>query len=146
MAAARTLTGAIIGAFLAVAPASASDPAGTWLTQGGEAQIRLANCGGALCGTILALREPNDPETGKPKTDKRNENASQRARPLIGVQVLLGLRPSATPDKWEGSVYNADDGKTYTGFVTLTSPTSLRLQGCVLGGLICKAQTWSRVN
>src|SRR5687767_16019665 len=32
--------------------ALAADPMGTWLTQGGNSRIRIADCGGALCGTI----------------------------------------------------------------------------------------------
>ena len=37
----------------------AADPAGVWLTQGGNSRIRVADCGGALCGTIIWLKEPN---------------------------------------------------------------------------------------
>ena len=61
-------------------PALAADPAGMWLTQGGNSRIRLADCGGALCGTIVWLKEPNDPDTGKPKTDKNNVDAAHRSR------------------------------------------------------------------
>ena len=33
--------------------ALAADPSGTWLTQGGNSRIKIADCGGALCGTII---------------------------------------------------------------------------------------------
>jgi uncharacterized protein (DUF2147 family) len=126
-------------------PALAADPAGMWLTQGGNSRIRLADCGGALCGTIVWLKEPNDPDTGKPKTDKNNSDASKRSRPLIGVQIVLGMKPAGT-DKWSGQVYNAEDGKTYSGNLTFSGGNSLQLQGCALGGLVCKGQTWTKVN
>ena len=71
--------------------ALAADPTGVWLTQGGNSRIRVADCGGALCGTIIWLKEPNDPDTGKPKLDKHNSDASKRTRPLIGVQIVLGM-------------------------------------------------------
>ena len=74
--------------------ALAADPMGTWLTQGGNSRIRIADCGGALCGTIVWLKEPNDAETGKPKTDKNNSDAAKRSRPLIGVQIVLGMKPA----------------------------------------------------
>jgi uncharacterized protein (DUF2147 family) len=125
-------------------PASAGDPNGTWLTEGGKSRVRIAPCGGAICGSITWLREPND-ETGKPKTDKNNADAAKRGRPLIGVPIVLSMKPSGT-DKWAGQVYNAEDGKTYSGSVTLTGATSLKLEGCVMGGMICKGQTWTRVN
>jgi uncharacterized protein (DUF2147 family) len=128
-----------------LASAFAADPAGTWLTENGKARIRIADCGGALCGTIAWLKEPND-EAGKPKTDANNADAAKRARPLIGVATVIGMKPSGTPDKWAGQVYNAEDGKTYSGSLTLTGATTLKLEGCALGGLVCKSQTWTRVN
>jgi uncharacterized protein (DUF2147 family) len=125
--------------------ARAADPLGNWLTQTGGSRIRVADCGGALCGTIVWLKEPTDPDTGKPKTDKNNSDATKRNRPLIGVQIVLGMKPSGA-GKWAGQVYNAEDGKTYSGNLTFTGGDSLQLQGCALGGLVCKAQTWTKVN
>lgn len=143
-----------IGRYLALAAvlaltgsegALAADPKGVWLTQTGGSRIRLADCAGALCGTIIWLKEPTDPDTGKPKLDKNNSDASKRSRPLIGVQIVLGMKPAGT-DKWTGQVYNAEDGKTYSGNLTMTGAGSLSLQGCALGGLVCKSQTWTKVN
>lgn len=123
--------------------AMAADPIGTWLTQGGNSRIRIADCGGALCGTIVWLKEPNDAETGKPKTDKNNSDASKRSRPLIGVQIVLGMKPAGT-DKWTGQVYNAEDGKTYSGSFALSGASKADLKGCV--AFICKTKTWTRSN
>src|SRR2546425_398156 len=64
-----------------------ADPLGTWLTENGRSRIKIENCGGALCGNIVWLKEPNDPETGKPKLDKNNADAAKRSRALIGVQI-----------------------------------------------------------
>jgi uncharacterized protein (DUF2147 family) len=125
--------------------ALAADPTGLWLTQTGTSRIRVADCGGALCGTIIWLKEPNDPDTGKPKTDKNNSDAAKRSRPLNGVQIVLGMKP-AGDGKWTGQVYNAEDGKTYSGNLTFSGGNSLQLQGCALGGLVCKSQTWTKVN
>jgi uncharacterized protein (DUF2147 family) len=125
--------------------ALAADPIGTWLTQGGNSRIRIADCGGALCGTIVWLKEPNDPETGKPKTDKNNSDAARRSRPLIGVQIVLGMKPAGA-DKWSGQVYNAEDGKTYSGNLTYSGGDALQLQGCALGGLVCKGQAWTKAK
>ena len=125
--------------------AFAADPSGTWLTETGTSRVRIANCGGALCGTITWLKVPNDPDTGKPKTDKNNADESKRSRPLIGVAIVLGMKPSGA-ERWSGQVYNAQDGKTYSGNLMQTGADSLKLEGCALGGLICKSQTWTRVK
>jgi uncharacterized protein (DUF2147 family) len=135
---------AILGG-AAVAPASADDPRGNWMTENGKAKVAIVSCGGALCGKIVALTEPNDLATGKPKTDHNNPDAAKRTRPMIGVQIVIDMEPD-TADKWKGEVYNAEDGKTYSGSLTLVNATTLTLQGCALGGLICKNQTWTRAN
>ena len=130
----------------AVTPTWAGDLHGNWLTENGRATVTIVDCGGALCGKIVALKEPNDPATGKPKTDKNNSDAAKRIRPLIGVQIVIDMKPDATADRWKGQVYNAEDGNTYGGSITLVNAKTLNLQGCALGGLICKTQRWTRPN
>jgi uncharacterized protein (DUF2147 family) len=132
-------------AFAIAGPAAAADPNGTWLTEPGTSRIRIADCGGALCGTIVWLRDPVDTETQKPRLDKLNADASRRTRPLTGTTIVIGMKPAGA-DKWSGQVYNAEDGKTYTGSITMQGANALKLEGCALGGLLCKGQTWTRVN
>jgi uncharacterized protein (DUF2147 family) len=137
-----------VGLVLSSIPGSAAwaaDAEGNWLTEGGKAHVRVAKCGAALCGSIVSLKEPNDPETGRPKLDKNNADAGKRSRPVIGIPIVLGMKPNGA-DKWSGQVYNAEDGKTYSGNLVLSAPNTMKLEGCVLGGLICKAQTWTRTN
>jgi uncharacterized protein (DUF2147 family) len=138
---------ALLLTFLALAAATPAfaDPVGTWRTENDRSRVRIAACGAALCGTVVSLKEPNDPETGKPKVDKFNADTSKRGRSLIGVAILINAKPSG-PNKWVGQVYNAEDGKTYDGTLTEVSPTSLKLEGCALAGFICKSQIWTRAN
>ena len=136
---------ALAFAAMTLRPAIAADPSGTWLTEAGTSRIRIADCGGVLCGNIVWMKEPIDPDTGKPRADKNNPDAAKRNRPLMGVTIVIGMKPSGA-DKWSGQVYNAEDGKTYSGSITMVSAGALKLEGCALAGLICKAQTWTRVN
>jgi uncharacterized protein (DUF2147 family) len=128
-----------------LAPAFAADPLGTWLTGDKKGKVKIVNCGGAICGTLVWLHEPNDPETHRPKTDKHNADASKQGRPLLGIPIVLSMKPSGA-ETWQGQVYNAEDGSTYSGSFTMTSANSAQLKGCVMGGLICKAQIWTRTN
>jgi uncharacterized protein (DUF2147 family) len=127
------------------AGASAAEPTGTWRTERDLAQVRIAKCGEALCGVIVALKDPIDPATGRPPTDTENEDAAQRNRPLIGVQVVIGMKPAGAA-KWTGRLYNAEDGKTYDCNLELTGANSLKVEGCIMGGLLCQAQIWTRAN
>jgi len=56
----------------------AVDATGTWRTEE-DATVRVSNCGGGLCASIASLRQPNDPQTGKPKTDINNVDPSKRS-------------------------------------------------------------------
>jgi uncharacterized protein (DUF2147 family) len=142
---AALVVSAVALALIAIAPALAADPLGTWLTGDKKGKIRIVNCAGAICGTLVWIAEPIDPDTNQPKLDKNNSNASLQSRPLLGIPIVLSMKP-AGGDKWEGQVYNAQDGGTYTGSFTLTSANTAELKGCVMGGLICKGQTWTRTN
>src|SRR5437763_1249506 len=93
--------------------ARAADPAGIWITQKGDAKIEISDCGGSLCGKIVSLREPADPKTGEVYKDKKNPDETQRDRPIVGVQILRGLKPQSSGDTWKGEVYNPEDGNTY---------------------------------
>jgi uncharacterized protein (DUF2147 family) len=128
----------------AITPAFAADPMGTWYTADNDSQVRLTNCGGALCGALIWLKTPIDPATGKPKLDKNNADASKQSRPLLGAQIVLGMKPSG-PNVWSGDVYNASDGKTYSGSFTMTGDNTADLKGCVMS-FLCKTQTWTRAK
>src|ERR1700739_3471439 len=102
----------------AAAAQSAGDPSGVWLTQAGDARIKVSKCGGGICGVIVWLREPIDSATGKPAPDTKNPSPALARRPMIGLPLFSGMRPSAS-GKWSGQIYNADDGSMYDSNITL---------------------------
>ena len=131
---------------LASGAALAADPAGAWITERGEAAVRIARCGAALCGHISALSEPRDPTTGRAKTDRNNPNPKLRNRSLIGVPIVVGMKPTGTPGHWAGHVYNPEDGGFYPAKLKLLNPSALRLEGCMIKDVICDGQTWVRAR
>ena len=119
----------------------ALDPIGTWLTDEGKATVRMTDCGGALCATIVSLKEPNDPASGKPKTDVNNVDARQ-AQPTDHRNANPHGAPAAGRQQVVGPDYNPEDGKTYDANVVLENGNVLKVQGCVL--FICQTRTWTR--
>jgi uncharacterized protein (DUF2147 family) len=117
--------------------AKAPGPAGEWLVEDGDARIRITECGRNLCGVISAAKNAND-------TDRKNANPELRNRPIIGLPILLDMKPVGK--RWEGRIYNAKDGQTYDAHISPIDPQKLRVEGCVFGGLICGGQNWTRVN
>jgi uncharacterized protein (DUF2147 family) len=121
-----------------------ASPAGVWRLSSGKVTIRVNPCGGQnLCAAIVGLAQPLN-KKGQPKLDKRNPNAALRTRPLVGLTVVSGMKPAGA-NMWRGSIYNADDGHTYSGTVKLAGD-QLTIRACVLGGLVCKKKLFVRVN
>ena len=46
--------------------------------------------------------------------------------------------------EWEGSVFVPDLKRTFYSRLYRLSDKQIRISGCILGGLICKYQTWTR--
>jgi uncharacterized protein (DUF2147 family) len=135
---------AVLTALLGMTPAKAQnggDVTGVWLTQAGDARVRVSRCGGGICGVVVWLRDPIDPATGKPQIDDKNHNPALAKRPMIGLPLFSGMPPSG-PNKWSGQIYNADDGNTYASNISVTGADTLRVEGCV--GALCGGETWSR--
>ena len=125
------------------AHAQSADASGTWLTQAGDARVKISKCGGGICGVIVWLREPYDTATGQPATDSKNPNPALARRPMIGLPLFNAMQ-TAGANKWSGQIYNADDGSTYASSVSVTSAETLRVEGCV--GALCGGETWTRVG
>ncbi|MFB9269028.1 DUF2147 domain-containing protein [Bradyrhizobium erythrophlei] len=137
---------AIIVAMLTASAAHAQgapEPTGVWQTQAGDARVKVSKCGGGLCGVVVSLRAPIDPATGKPQVDNKNPNPSLAHRPIVGLPLFSGMQPVAA-NKWQGQIYNADDGGTYASSVTVTGESTLRVEGCV--GALCGGETWTKVR
>jgi uncharacterized protein (DUF2147 family) len=126
------------GTALAQSPAAAQarSPIGEWQVRDGTAHIRIANCGHALWGVISWTK-------GEPGKDVNNPDPSLRDRSVMGMPILINMQPSGS--RWDGQVYNAEDGETYKSHISLVSPDVLSIEGCVLGGLICGGENWTRV-
>ena len=127
----------------AVLAQGAGDPSGVWLTQAGDARVKVTKCGGGICGVIVWLREPIDSATGRPATDSKNPNPALASRPMIGLALFSGMRPDGA-GRWSGQIYNADDGSMYASHITLPGSDTLRVEGCV--GMLCGGETWTRAG
>ena len=134
---------ALAPAPLALAAQAGGDPSGIWLTQNGDAKIKVSKCGGGICGMIVWLKEPIDPATGKPAVDDRNPDPTLARRPMVGLPLFSSMRPSSG-GRWSGKIYNADDGKSYDSHIGLAGPNELRVEGCV--GPLCGGETWARTT
>jgi uncharacterized protein (DUF2147 family) len=134
------MSGIFAGAVLlsGALPAFAFDPTGDWRVADGVATIRVAQCNGSMWGVVVWEKEPGG-------RDSNNPDASKRNRPTLGMPILLDMTKKAGIDEWDGQVYNAKDGQTYSSSITPNDPDHLQIRGCVLG-FLCGGETWTRVG
>jgi uncharacterized protein (DUF2147 family) len=101
---------------LTAGAAYADDIEGNWKTQSGNS-ARIGGCGGAFC-----IKMTSGEHKGK----------------------SIGTFTASGGGKYSGKITDPADDKTYSGKASL-SGNVLKMKGCVLGGLICKSQTWNRL-
>ncbi|WP_375462190.1 DUF2147 domain-containing protein [uncultured Enterovirga sp.] len=129
---------------LAIAVAAPKDPSGVWLTEDKRARVRVEKCGSAqdrLCGYIVWLKPDTKSDRKGPLLDVNNPDPKKAKRPVVGHQLILGLKAN-DDDQYEGSIYNADDGKTYDVTIWLEKPGDLKVKGCLIG-FLCSTQSWT---
>ena len=117
--------------------ALAADPTGDWRVADGVANIRVAECNGSMWGAVAWEKMPGG-------RDKNNPDASKQNRPTLGMPILIDMKKKPGVDQWEGQVYNAKDGQSYSSTIKPAGSDQLEIQGCVLG-FLCGGETWTRV-
>ena len=120
------LAAAALASTVALASAAnAAEPFGTWVRPSTGTQVQFYGCGSKLCAKIISVKD-------------------EARKKEIGTVIMKGAAKTGE-NKWEGDLLNTEDGKTYSGVVTLESANALNLKGCVMS-MLCKGETWSRVK
>ena len=134
------------GSALAIALAAASSAAaaaqpppeasvyGVWIGKHKNVKVQTKPCGKALCGSVVWATPDALQEARNSGTDN-----------LIGLQLFSGYHRTSDGD-WEGKVFVPDLKRTFYSRIKQVGPDQLRISGCILGGLICKYQTWTRTD
>jgi uncharacterized protein (DUF2147 family) len=110
-------------------------PIGEWLVADRVARIKIVDCNGHLWGVVAW--------EARPGIDTKNPDPKLRNRPTLGMPILLDM-VQTNANRWEGNVYNSQNGQTYSSNISLSDPNTLRIQGCVLG-FLCGGENWTRV-
>ncbi len=129
--------------FGAKAQGNADAAIGKWLSENERCKVEIFKSGTKYYGKIVWLYEQKDPETGKPKTDLENPDASKRNVPLIGLMVLKNF--VFKEGFWQdGEVYNSQNGSTYDCEFWLDGKDKLVLRG--YWGFVYHTETWTKTD
>jgi uncharacterized protein (DUF2147 family) len=145
LAPSRVAAPAIAIILAAASTSTAGTPVGLWYAEGGAAQVAIDTCGDALCGRVVWLRSPFD-DDGCDLRDRYNSDPALRRRPVVGLDVLHGLKPRADGTWDDGSIYDPSTGNTYACSLTLDGADRLRLRGYLGFRLLGRTTTWTRVG
>jgi uncharacterized protein (DUF2147 family) len=118
-------SGLLFGALAFPGTALAAEPYGVWLRPSTGAQVRFYNCGGKLCGKVVAVKD-------------------QSRKSEVGKSIMHGAVKSGA-NTWKGKLTDLATGSVYSGTVTVQGANALDLQGCV-ALILCKSETWKRVK
>lgn len=117
---------------------------GVWKTGDGNAMVRIYKNGEKFQGKIVWLKEPNDPETGKPKLDKNHSEEANRTRPILGLVNIWGFSFKEKNIWDEGNIYDPKNGNTYSCTMKLINTNTLEVRGFIGVSLIGRTDTWTR--
>ena len=97
-------------ATLAAGAALAAEPTGIWFDHTGRGAVEITNCGSALCGRVVWLRDAGN-------------------RSACGLQIIGNVRP-AKGGAWDGGwIYDPDKDAKYSVEITPIGTGTLKVVG-----------------
>jgi uncharacterized protein (DUF2147 family) len=106
--------------------------------------VRIYKNGEKYQGKIVWLKEPNDPETGKPKVDKNHPDQATRTRPVLGLINVWGFI-FKEDNLWDdGNIYDPKNGNTYSCTIRMENANTISVRGYIGVSLIGRTDTWTR--
>jgi uncharacterized protein (DUF2147 family) len=116
--------------------AGADDAIGEWRTPTAT-QVQVRPCGDSVCGRIVRLPDPSI-------KDLQNPEARLRPRPVLGIEIFTGTRP--TQNGWKGYMYVPESGHTYVSRIVTTDRNQLQVSICGPMGFFCTREVWTRTR
>lgn len=138
---------AVLVCGLSVSAMAQMSPVGVWQTLDDKdgtvkSEVRIVDNGGVVSGKIDKILDP------KAKPDaKCNECTDERKdQPILGMEILRGLKKVDGKDTWEGgNILDPNNGKVYKATVTpIEGGKKLQMRGYI--GFFYRTQVWNRVQ
>lgn len=123
----------LLGAAAVAQPAPGRDVLGRWINPKHTVVVDTAPCGDRLCGTVACA-----------SSDAKEKAREKGTAQLVGTQLLERLQKR--PDgRWRGKVFVPDMKGRFDAVMTPLPGDRIEVKGCILAGLVCKKQVWTRL-
>ncbi|MFN8713086.1 MAG: DUF2147 domain-containing protein [Bacteroidota bacterium] len=118
---------------------------GVWEPSNGRARVKVEKIGTKYYGKIVWLKEPTDPETNQPKTDKNNPDPGLRNVPLKGYRMLKDFVYKGKDEWADGTIYDPLNGSTYSCTIKMTDENTLEIRGYIGVSALGRTDIWKRL-
>jgi uncharacterized protein (DUF2147 family) len=117
---------ALFAATIATAtPSAANEATGIWFDHTGRGAVEIIDCGGALCGRIVWLKDASHGKT-------------------CGKQVIGNVK-AVGAGKWDrGWIYDPEDDARYSVEITSLGGDRLQVMGYLGSKMLSETMTWRR--
>ena len=142
----RTLAALALGTWISTAAMAQMTPVGLWQTIDDKdgtvkSEIRIVETAGVISGKVEKILDP------KAKPDEKCVECrdERKDQPILGMEILRGLKKSDGQDLWEGgNILDPKNGKVYRAAVTpIEGGKKLQMRGYI--GPFYRTQIWNRV-
>jgi uncharacterized protein (DUF2147 family) len=105
---------------------AATDVTGNWARGDGNARIQIIRCGPQLCATNTWIGNTSRGEA-------------------IGDKLVMTLE-AQSDSVLAGEAFDQKRDRTYSIRISVQQPSRMTISGCVLRGLLCKTENWTRIQ
>ena len=105
-----------------------------WRNPQNSVHVWVHPCGKSRCGTVVWANDKAKADSARGGTPK-----------LVGTELFRDFK-EVSPKVWKGKVFVPDLNKVFTGTGTIKGPDTVVARGCLIAGMGCKSQTWTRVR
>lgn len=127
----------ILSAALVAAPSAALAKApieGRWVNPKGSVTVRVAPCGNAFCATVVEA-----------DAKARAKAAKGGTAHLVGTQVMRDFKPTGK-GVYSGRAFDPKRNIHAPATIRMIGNSTLVVKGCLISGIICKEQRWTRIG
>lgn len=117
---------------------------GKWYTENNKSVVEIYQENGHFYGKMIELKNPIDPDTGKPKLDKENPDVKLQKRPLLGLLIMTGLKFESDNYWGGGEIYDPESGNTYSCRLKMVGNDQIDMRGYMGFSLIGRSTIWHR--
>ena len=118
---------------------------GVWEPSNGRARVKIEKIGAKYYGKFVWLKEPIEPTTGQPKTDKNNPDPSMKNVPLKGYRMLKDFVYKGNNEWADGTIYDPLNGSTYSCTIKMTNANTLDIRGYIGVSALGRTDVWKRL-